>query len=65
MAESFFSALKDERVDRTAYAAKSQARRDGIAYIDGVYNSRRRHTTLDYRRLNEVHYSFKKPATAA
>ena len=65
MAESFFSALKDERVDRTAYAAKSQARRDGIAYIDGVYNSRRRHSALDYRRPNEVHYSYQQPALAA
>jgi hypothetical protein len=30
MAESFFSALKKERVYRTAYATKAQARRDVI-----------------------------------
>ncbi len=34
MAESFFSALKNERVYRTVYATKAQARRDVIAYIE-------------------------------
>jgi transposase InsO family protein len=65
MAESFFSALKNERVYRTVYATKPQARRDVIVYIEGFYNSRRRHSALDYRRPNEVHYSYSKPATAA
>jgi putative transposase len=65
MAESFFSALKNERVYRTVYPTKAQARRDVIAYIEGFYNSRRRHSALDYRRPNEVHYSYQKPATAA
>ena len=37
--ESFFSALKNERVYRTAYATKAQARRDVIAYIEGFYNN--------------------------
>ncbi|TFC77118.1 IS3 family transposase, partial [Cryobacterium sp. TMS1-20-1] len=44
MAESFFSMLKNERVYRTAYATKSQARSDVIRYIEGFYNSRRRHS---------------------
>ena len=35
MAESFFSSLKNERVYRTVYATKAQARRDVIAYIEG------------------------------
>ena len=39
-----FSALKNERVYRTVYATKAQARRDVIAYIEGFYNSRRRHS---------------------
>lgn len=65
MAESFFSSLKNERVYRTVYATKSQARRDVIAYIEGFYNSRRRHSALGYRRPNEVHYSYQQPATAA
>lgn len=65
MAESFFSALKNERVYRTVYATKTQARRDIIRYIEGFYNSRRRHSALDYRRPNEVHYAYQQPATAA
>ena len=65
MAESFFSALKNERVYRTVYATKAHARRDVIACIEGFYNSRRRHSGLDYRRPNEVHYSFEQPALAA
>lgn len=65
MAESFFSALKNERVYRTVYATKDQARRDVIAYIEGFYNSRRRHSSLGYRRPNEVHYGYTQPATAA
>lgn len=58
MAESFFSALKNERVYRTVYATKAQAQRDTIAYIEGFYNARRRHSALGYKRPNEVHYSY-------
>jgi transposase InsO family protein len=65
MAESFFSALKNERVYRTVYATKAQARRDVIAYIEGFYNSRRRHSALGYKRPNEVHYGYTQPAKAA
>jgi putative transposase len=65
MAESFFSALKNERVHRTAYATKAQARRDVILYIEGFYNSSRRHSGLGYRRPNEVHYAYQQPTTAA
>ena len=65
MAESFFSMLKNERVCRTVYATKTQARRDIIRYIEGFYNTRRRHSALGYRRPNEVHYSYQQPALAA
>lgn len=65
MAESFFAALKNERVYRTVYATKAQARRDVIAYIEGFYNSRRRHSALDYQCPNDVHYSYTPPAAAA
>jgi transposase InsO family protein len=34
-------------------------------YIEGFYNSRRRHSALGYRRPNEVHYAYQQPATAA
>lgn len=65
MAESFFSMLKNERVYRTVYSTKSQARTDVIRYIEGFYNSRRRHSALGYRRPNEVHYGYQQPALAA
>lgn len=64
-AETFFSALKNERVYRTTYATKERARKDIIRYIEGFYNSRRRHSALNYQRPNEVHYSYQQPATAA
>ena len=65
MAESFFSALKNERVHRTVYATKERARSDVIAYIEKFYNSQRRHSALGYRRPDEVHYSYQQPALAA
>lgn len=65
MAESFFSALKNERVHRTVYATKTQARRDIIAYIEGFYNNRRRHSGLHYQTPNDIHYSYPKLSTAA
>ena len=64
MAESFFSMLKNERVYRTVYATKVDARRDIIRYIEGFYNSRRRHSGLGYRRPNEVNYSYQQLVTA-
>jgi transposase InsO family protein len=65
LAESFFSALKNERIHRTVYATKAQARRDVIAYIEGFYNARRRHSALGYKTPNDVHYGYTQPATAA
>ena len=65
MAQSFFSALKNERVHRTVCATQRQTRRDVISYIEGFYYTRRRHTVLGYKRPNEVHYADIQPATAA
>ena len=38
MAESFFAALKNERVDRTQYPTREHARRDVVRYIESWYN---------------------------
>jgi putative transposase len=59
------SALKNERIYRTVYATKAQAKRDVIAYIEGFYNNFRRHCALGYRRPNEVHHSYRKLAFTA
>jgi putative transposase len=65
MAESFFSMLKNELVYRTVYATKAQARRDVIRYIEGFYNSQRRHSAPGYQRPNDVHYANQQLVTAA
>lgn len=46
--ESFFATLKTERVYRRVYATKAQAKQDIVTYIEGFYNTRRRHSTLGY-----------------
>jgi putative transposase len=55
MAESFFAALKNERVHRTEYPTREHARRDVARYIEFRYNSRRRHSGLSYRTPQQVH----------
>jgi transposase InsO family protein len=55
MAESFFAALKNERVHRTQYPTRGHARRDIARYIELRYNSRRRHSGLGYRTPQQVH----------
>lgn len=55
MAESFFAALKNERVHRTEYPTREHARRDIARYIEFRYNTKRRHSGLDYRTPQQVH----------
>ncbi|MGH3833991.1 MAG: integrase core domain-containing protein, partial [Pseudonocardiaceae bacterium] len=54
MAESFFAALKNERVHRTVYPTREHARRDITRYIEFWYNSNMLHSGLDYRTPQEV-----------
>lgn len=58
MAESFFAALKNERVHRTQYPTREHARRDVARYIEFRYNSKRRHSGLSYRTPLEVHEEY-------
>jgi transposase InsO family protein len=44
--EAFFSTLKTELAD--AFASRGQAKRELFDYIEAFYNTRRRHSTLDY-----------------
>jgi transposase InsO family protein len=46
VAESFFGLLKRERVNRTRYRTREQARADVFDYIEVFYNRRRRHGYL-------------------
>lgn len=54
MAESFNAALKNELVHRTQYPTRGHARNDIARYIELWYNSRRRHSGLEYRIPKQV-----------
>ena len=58
MAESFFAALKNERVHRTQYPTREHARKDVARYIEFRYNSKRLHSALGYRTPQEVHNEY-------
>jgi transposase InsO family protein len=58
MAESFFAALKNERVHRTQYPTREHARRDVARYIELRYNTKRLHSGLGYRTPQEVHNEY-------
>ena len=65
MAESFFAALKNERVYRTQYPTREHARRDVLRYIEFWYNSKRRHSGLQYRTPQQVHDEYLERQSAA
>jgi putative transposase len=65
MAESFFAALKNERVHRTQYPTREHARRDITRYIELWYNSRRRHSGLGYRTPLQVRNEYENRKLAA
>ena len=48
MAESFFATLKTERVHRRSYQTRTEAINDVFTWIEGRYNTRRRHSSLGY-----------------
>ena len=46
--ESFFASLKTEEVDDAHYETRQQAKTSLFSYIEGFYNSKRRHSSLNY-----------------
>jgi putative transposase len=48
VAESFFATLQTELLDRTPWTTREQLANAVFAFIEGFYNPRRRHSTLDY-----------------
>ena len=48
VAESFFSSLKKERIRKTIYSTRDEARADIFNYIEMLYNKIRRHSHLNY-----------------
>lgn len=53
VAESFFSRLKDERVEWRNYQTRLEAKQDILDYITMFYNSQRLHSTLQYCSPNQ------------
>ena len=48
VAESFFATIKAELLDRRAWPTRVRAEQAIFEWIEGWYNTRRRHSTLDY-----------------
>ncbi|XUL93863.1 IS3 family transposase [Streptomyces galilaeus] len=65
MAESFFGALKNERVSRATYLTREAARQDITRYIEFWYNRKRLHSAVGYRPPREVHAEYEKLRIAA
>jgi putative transposase len=65
MAESFFAALKNDGVHRAQYPTREHARRDVVRYIEFWYNSKRRHSGLQYRAPRQVHEEYLEWQSAA
>jgi putative transposase len=53
MAESFFATLECELIDRRRFRSPAEAEPVVFAWIEGWYNTRRRHSSLGYRSPSE------------
>ncbi|MET8412868.1 IS3 family transposase, partial [Streptomyces sp. NPDC005195] len=65
MAETFFGALKNERVSRVTYLTREAARQDITRYIEFWYNRKRLYSAVGYRPPREVHAEYEKLRIAA
>jgi putative transposase len=48
LCESFFATLECELIDRQSFRTRVDARREVFEFIEGWYNTHRRHSALDY-----------------
>ncbi len=56
--ESFFKTLKVERIHQLRYDTRAQARLDIVDWIEGFYNRRRMHSSIDYQTPVDAEFSF-------
>ena len=49
MCESFFATLECELLDRRSFRTQAEARLAVFQWIEGWYNTRRRHSALGYK----------------
>ncbi len=59
MAESFFATLECEKLDQVRFEHASEARAVVFAWLEGWYNTRRRHSALGYLSPTEFEAKFK------
>lgn len=64
-AETFNSAVKVERVNRTEYPTREHARKDVTRYIEFRYNRKRLHSGLGYRTPEEAYNDYINTSNAA
>ena len=62
LCESFFASLECELIDRRRFATRTEARLALFEYIEGFYNTRRRHSSLGYLSPIKSERSFKQTA---
>ncbi|WP_405520752.1 integrase core domain-containing protein [Streptomyces tsukubensis] len=65
MAESFFSTLKNEWLNRFEFTTRSKARTRVVRYIEGFYNPKRLHSALGYRAPQEIEDEHQQPPLVA
>src|SRR5262249_10049566 len=63
MCESFFATLECELLDRCRFKTQTEARSAVFAFIEGFYNPRRRHSSIEY--LSPVDYNHRTHAQPA
>lgn len=64
VAESFFATIKTELLDRQPWPTKAEAHQAIFSYIEGWYNTRRRHSSLGYLSPS-IYETATQPATEA
>ncbi len=58
VAETFFSKRKRERVYRTMYKTREQAKQDIFIYLEIFYNRKRRHASIGYVSPEQVEQEY-------
>jgi len=62
MCESFFATLECELIDRSTFRTQDDAREAIFDFIEGFYNTRRRHSSIGYH--SPVHFEKRRAAVA-
>ena len=64
MAESFFATLECELIDRRSFRTQTEARMALFEFLEGWYNTRRRHSALGYLSPNDFERAAVNPGTS-